>query len=129
MTSTGERMVDGSSPTLNKLFFFCTFNHNINIIVDPPPPTTAGLFFFFFFFRVTADALIMSFCCVPGAVMAPIYICVDFCRMRTPLRGPVLRWLAATLLSCWSCVCVGTGGLFDIMTVEPGFCFERECAR
>ena len=38
MTSTGERMVDGSSPTSVKLFFFCTFNHNINITVDPPPP-------------------------------------------------------------------------------------------
>ena len=73
MTSTGERMVDGSSPTSVKLFFFCTFNHNINITVDPPPPTTAGLCFLFF--RVTADALMMSFCCVPGAVMAPIYMC------------------------------------------------------
>ena len=97
MTSTGERMVDGSSPTSLKLFFFCTFNHNINITVDPTPPPYCWIvvFFFFFFFRVTADALMMSFCCVPGAVMAPIYICVDFCRMRTPLA-----WSSSALACC-----------------------------
>ena len=47
MASTGELMVDGSSPTSVKLFFFCTFNQNINIIVDPPPPPTAGFLFCF----------------------------------------------------------------------------------
>ena len=72
MTSTGERMFDGSIPTSVKLFFFCTFNHNINITVDPHHPLLLDCFFSPFDCRCIDDVILL---CAGGSDGPYLHLC------------------------------------------------------